>query len=138
MHRYIALATVTNRDLPIGGMGPWDLPERLKYEGKRPKMGLWDYGLWDYGTGESVRRHDGGRYDGGRYDGGRWSGWAVGWGWKSRVGRSALRCWFWGAWLSVCLPGIAGLFGAGFRTDLVPGEFFGSSFRKVLTTNLHY
>ena len=54
-------------------------------------MGLWDYGLWDYGTGESVRRHDGGRYDGG--ESGR--------GWKSQVGRAAVRWWFWGAWLSV-------------------------------------
>ena len=35
------------------------------------------------------------------------------------------------------LPGIAGLFGAGFRTDFVPGEFFGSAFREVLTTHLH-
>ena len=52
-HRYIALATVTNRDLPIGRTGLWELPERLKYEGKRPKM---DYGTTDYGTMGPVSR----------------------------------------------------------------------------------
>ena len=82
-------------------------------------MGLRTMGLWDRRDGESVRQCGGA------------AGLEVAGGetWAAVV---VLGCMVVGLF-----PGIAGFCGAGFRTDFVLGEFFGSSFREVLTTNLH-
>ena len=75
-------------------------------------------------------------------DGGRWIGETVrrrggGTGLELAGGESCAAVVVFGCMVVGLLPGIAGFFGAGFRTNLVLGELFGSSFREVLTTNLH-
>ena len=63
--------------------------------------------------------------------------WGVGAGLEVAGGEGCAAVVVLGCMVVGLFPGIAGFFGSGFRTDFVPGEFFGSSFREVLTTNLH-
>ena len=82
-------------------------------------------GPWDRSVGETARRWT--------VDG----GWGGGAGLEVAGGEGCAAVLVLGCMVVGLFPGIAGLLGAGFRTDFVLREFFGSAFRKVLTTNLH-